>query len=501
MSFLHLQSVTDVATVGLVLGAVYFVGSAIYNLFFHPLSKYPGPLLNRISYLPRVYQLLSGQLGLRMVDFHKKYGPVVRLTPTELAFSSPEAWDDIYGHKKAGEEEFPKYELFYRVQKYLPTAIINAGRDEHILIRRQLSHGFSDRAMREQEPIIKGYVDLLIQRLRENIDGSPTAPHNMTEWYNWTTFDIIGDLGFGGAGGFGCLEHRNYHPWVRLITDNMRQSATMQALASIGLREVVQWIGKLPLAAGSKHRSYIKEKVMQRLELSGSISRPDFIESLIKKKDELNFDTGRIIMNSSLLVIAGSETTATLLCGATFLLATHPGVMQRLTDEVRGMFKTEAEINLISVGQLPYMLAVLNESLRLYPPVVIGLPRVVPTGGAIVGGKPVPQDTVVSVYQYAVNHDERYWTEPFKFAPERFLNDPKYKTDRLEAMQAFGTGPRNCLGKNLAYSEMRLIMARLIWNFDISLAEDSQNWIRRQGAYTSWIKPKLNVYLKPVARV
>ncbi|GAW23079.1 hypothetical protein ANO14919_126290 [Xylariales sp. No.14919] len=545
MAPLLLGSPVNLAAVGLSIGVLYVVGYAVYNRFFHPLSRYPGPLSHHISYLPRAYALMSGRLGFHVADLHKKYGPVVRLTPNELAFSSPQAWRDIYGHKKVGEPEFPKSELFYRVFTYLPLAIINADRDEHSLLRRQLSHGFSDRSMKEQEPIIGSYVNLLIQRLRENLEIAPNAPLNMLEWLNWTAFDIIGDLGFGAAGGFGCLAQSDYHPWVRIITDNMRQSALMQALSSIGLRGSIQWIAKRRSAAGSQHRAIIQEKVAERLKLGAS--RPDFLEGLISKKEELNLDMGRLNMNASLIIIAGSETTSTLLCGTLYLLTTNLEVLRKLEREVRTTFQSDDQITLTvskqvnapfypetfgantlyskymprdspwnggpqfraayssewcltsyrSVNQLSYMLAVLNEALREYPPVVIGLPRVAPSGGGVVDGKPVPQGTIVSVFQWAINHDERFWTDPFKFAPERFLNDPKYKTDQLDAMQPFGTGPRNCIGQNLAYAEMRLVLAKLVYNFDMSIAEEARDWLRGQKAYTSWVKPRLPIHLKP----
>jgi cytochrome P450 len=97
-------------------------------------------------------------------------------------------------------------------------------------------------------------------------------------------------------------------------------------------------------------------------------------------------------MNAQLIIVAGSETTATLMSGALYLFATHPEVMQKLTEEVRSAFNSEEEIKLTSVNHLNYMLACLNEALRMYPPVPIGLPRVVPKGGHTIAGHWVPED-------------------------------------------------------------------------------------------------------------
>lgn len=97
-------------------------------------------------------------------------------------------------------------------------------------------------------------------------------------------------------------------------------------------------------------------------------------------------------MNASLLILAGSETTATLLSGAIYLLGSHRDVLEKLTQEVRTAFTSEDQITLTSVNNLSYMLACLNESLRQYPPAALGLPRIVPKGGSKIAGHWVPED-------------------------------------------------------------------------------------------------------------
>lgn len=86
------------------------------------------------------------------------------------------------------------------------------------------------------------------------------------------------------------------------------------------------------------------------------------------------------------------------------------------------------------------------------------------------------------------------------FHPERWLGDPAFADDRKDAFQPFHLGPRNCLGRNLAYIEMRLILSRILWNFDLRIDEDSLDWMSTQRVYTAWDRGKLNVYLTPVAR-
>ena len=269
---------------------VFAVGNCVYNLFFHPLRKFPGPILFRASRLPWIKRLIDGTLAPDILDLTNKYGPIVRIAPNELAFIDPQAWKDIYGHRTgslAGDEEMSKYEIFY-TRKGRPRSILNETRDNHTLLRRQLSHGFSEKTMREQEPIIGGYVDLLIKRLKERCIESNqdekfhSPPLDMRTWYNWTTFDIIGDLAFGEP--FGCLQNANYHPSVKAITSTLRTGAWMTAVKYLGLDGVITALMVYLSKSRGKFVNDTREKLERRMVLG--VERPDLVEGLLKRKDE-----------------------------------------------------------------------------------------------------------------------------------------------------------------------------------------------------------------------
>ncbi|KAI1123503.1 cytochrome p450 monooxygenase [Nemania abortiva] len=461
-------------------------GRAVYNIFFHPLRGFPGPLICRTSNLWRASKLLSGTLPQNVRRLHEEYGPVVRIAPDELAFIESQAWKDIYGHHSY---EMAKDDRFYRpMGKSVPDTIISADREQHGFLRRQISHGFSDRSMRAQEPIFREYMDLLVQRLTEHSKSG--EPLDMRAWLNFTTFDVIGNLAFGSD--FGCLENSRYHPWVEAITDNLRDNSLMRAFTQFVPPSLVFSLFRLGVFKGrKKHISYTKNKLQARIKMTAE--RPDFIEGLLKKRDSLSLE--EIELNAAVLTLAGSETTATLLSGTVYLLGSHPEVLDKVVHEVRTAFRSEDEIDLISVSGLSYMLACLNETFRLYPPVPIGLPRIVPKGGGNIAGHWVPQDTAVSVWQLAANYSSKNFTRPLGFHPERFLGDPEFAKDDLSVVQPFSIGPRNCVGKNLAYAEMRLILARILYKFDLKPAPGAGNWIEGQQIYSIWEKPELPFYL------
>ncbi|KAJ5272819.1 cytochrome P450 monooxygenase [Penicillium angulare] len=435
------------------IGLIHTLGKALYNVFFHPLRSFPGPTLHAMSRIPYCWKLLRGTMPYDVLDLHKKYGDVVRIAPDELAFSNATAWKEIMGHRP-GVEEFGKLKNFYRPVKASPVNIVNAERDEHSVLRRQLAHGFSEKSMRDQEPLIKVYFDLLIQRLHENCAaGAETI--NLTAWYNWTTFDIIGDLAFGEP--FGCLQNSEYHPYVHLIFESARAGTIFQSVGFYPLLNKLFWalIPKAALRRFVRQTKLSMEKLQRRMEPGNE--RSDLIEGLLLKKEELNLTMENIQSNGNILIIGGSETTATLLSGVTYLLLSNPHVLERLTTEVRSTFENEKEITMASVNQLTYMLACLNEALRVYPPVPTGLPRVVPSEGRTVLGRYIPQDTIVAIHHWALYHNEKHFTDPDLYNPERFLGDRRYANDDFDILQPFNVGPRNCLGRKYVNALYRLL--------------------------------------------
>lgn len=151
---------------------------------------------------------------------------------------------------------------------------------------------------------------------------------------------------------------------------------------------------------------------------------------------------------ASIFLIAGSETTATLLAGAFYLLLTNPKYLSRLTDEVRTAFKRESDIDMQSAANLPFLQAVIQESLRLYPPAPNTLPRQTPEPGEIVCGKFVPAKYTVGIHQWSANRSSRNFYLPDEFIPERWMGtDERFEHDKRDACQPFSYGPRNCIGQ------------------------------------------------------
>ncbi|KAK8096374.1 uncharacterized protein PG998_014242 [Apiospora kogelbergensis] len=374
----------------------------IYRLYFDPLSKFPGPKLYAISNLPYLFQdKILGTWVKSTTKIHAKYGPIVRIAPNRLAMDGSIGWKEIF-MRRPNLPEFGKSTEFYGVGKL---GIFPADREDHRRQRRAMSHAFSAAALQDQEEYVKGYVDILMQRMQNY--AAEGKPVDVTRWYNYLTFDIIGELAFGEPFGF----------------------------------------------------------------------------------------------NARAFIVAGSETTATALSGFTFHITRTPEAYQRLVAEIRSSFASEGEINMRSTGALPYLYACLEETLRIFPPASETPPRISP--GCEIAGKFIPQGTYITVYQWATYHNPTNFADPETFIPERWLPethplyDARFESDNKAAFKPFSAGPRDCVGKNLAYAEMRLVVARLLWNFDISALPGQDSWESRQRIFTVSDKGPLMIKLTP----
>jgi hypothetical protein len=193
----------------------------IYRLYFHPLSKFPGPRVWAVSRFPYAYNLATGALPHRILELHEQYGPIVRLAPSELSFTMEEAWLDIYG-KQQGKPQLQKDQCQMYLAPNMAKSILTEpndashGRMRRVFdiafknldvdpYRRNFSHAFSEKTLRESEPILQKYFDKLIFKLRENVG----KPIDMVAWIEFTLFDTIGDLLFGRP--FDCLEKSSSH--------------------------------------------------------------------------------------------------------------------------------------------------------------------------------------------------------------------------------------------------------------------------------------------------
>ncbi|KAE9371162.1 toxin biosynthesis cytochrome P450 monooxygenase [Stipitochalara longipes BDJ] len=468
---------------------------AFYNITLHPLAKFPGPKLYGAFYFPLYWHNYTGNLATVTKDLHEKYGSILRLSPTSLSFTSPEAVQDIYTHPKGSKPLQKDPELYHDLPGAVGSDIIVADDTTHARYRRILNHAFSPSALRSQEPLIQTYSKLLISRLTSLLLPPQTqnqplqAKINIVAWLNFTTFDLISDLTFGSP--LGALESGEYHPWMSAIFENVRVLALMRSLRAYALTRCVVELGlRVPVVRReiNRMRAFTEEKTRGRLgmEMEGK-GRRDLMSYILKYNDDAGMNTEEIISSSRVILAVSSETTATALSGLIFYLLTTPRCFERLKREIRGVFESVEEMTFEKEKWLRYLQACVEEVLRVYPPVAMELSRVTPREGW--------ERTSVAAPHIATSLSPLNFTNPQTFIPERWLDDPQHRHDKLAASQPFSLGARSCVGKNLAYAEIRSIIVRLVWHFEFELCEESVGW-REQKAFLLWEKGALWVRIE-----
>ncbi|RYN31170.1 hypothetical protein AA0119_g4748 [Alternaria tenuissima] len=501
-----LQNLTalQISITVIVLFFTRWVLQGIYRLYFHPLSHFPGPRFSAFTRIPQLYATFTGNLPFYVADCHNKYGHVVRISPYEISFTNSEAWRDIYGYgSKTGlgsapPKHWPRYGTS---PNGVPSLLQDSDDTNHARVRKIFSPAFSERAIKEQEPLFMKYIDDLVQILKDGTVSSTTgtATYDVVDLYSFTTFDVMSDLTFGES--LHMLKTGTYDPWVGTVLGFMKASLrinlinTHYPLAAKVLKPIMEFLF-------SKTRSRLfdtnSKRVTKRLEKGRESKVGVDLWDLVlnqEEKGKQGLNRGEMDSNATTFMVAGTETTATLLTGLTYLLLTHPECQAKLVKEIRTTFQEEASINMEAIAKLPYLKACIQEAFRLYPPVAVGLLHLTPSDGSTVCGHFVPPNTTVSATHYAMYTSARNFTDPLCFIPERWTDDARFANDDRAAVQPFSVGPRDCLGKNMAYHEMRLIITKVLWNFDLELPEGNGNWFD-QTVFTLWQKGPLNVKVR-----
>jgi cytochrome P450 len=364
---------------------------AVYNVYLHPLRWYPGSKLWALSPVPIALAQLTGTFHEFTHAAHQRYGAVVRIGPNELSFISAAAWGDIY-NRREGKPPLPRDKAFFNAMLVDANTLTMADDHNHARLRRAMNPAFAPRALATQEPILQKNVDLFLKKLE--LLASDPLPIDLRHWFNYITFDMLGDLAFGES--FGCLGTATYNAWVGVVLDNFYTATLLHVVHRF--RPLNALLARIIPSSLVEKKQWHERKALEtvRKRIQKSNDRPDFMQPLIQAREQGIVSADELEQQASILILAGSETTAVALTSATYLLLDHPAAMARLADEVRANYRDESEIGSLSIHKLHFLHAVIQESLRLFPPITNGFPREVGAGqGAIIDGRLVPSGVSV----------------------------------------------------------------------------------------------------------
>ncbi|KAG7424300.1 Cytochrome P450 monooxygenase BOA3 [Fusarium oxysporum f. sp. raphani] len=340
-----------------------------------------------------------------------------------------------------------------------PNIVFSRDPQDHRQQRNELSHAFNGHSLNEAQAVIEDYTELFITQLGEK-GGPETKGVDVSIVYNWLTFDIIGKMApppqfdpswsnayakqghltFGEP--FDCVKEWKHSEWVTLILDFAAQLSFGTVLNRLSVPTFCVSLF-LPTTLKNNLISHdrvtdgkifrlIQDSKAQDDKHKQSLQKSYFFDRTIRESE---FDPVHLREQAKVMMLAGSETTATFLAGITYLLLKNPETLVKLQNEVRSAFTSKKEITKDSTLKLQYLSGVIGEGLRLFPPAPFGLPRVCPPG-AMIDGCAVPEGTVVSVDSFAMSHDARNFSDPDVIMPSAnsslFTVEPpdKYKPFR-----------------------------------------------------------------------
>ncbi|WQF80825.1 Putative cytochrome P450 [Colletotrichum destructivum] len=190
------------------------IATMVYRLWFHPLSKFPGPSSLAISNLPfRYHSHIQGLFFKTVAQLHIQYGPIVRISPDSLSIDGQYAWESIYVHKSSGAPEWPKVPGHFFPGDH--NVLINAPRETHRRQRRAIAPAFSTVALNDMEPDIVRHVHTLLRALASTGSGECV---DIMRWFYLLTMDIVSDLIFSNS--FNSLENSTQQKFIMGFFDS-----------------------------------------------------------------------------------------------------------------------------------------------------------------------------------------------------------------------------------------------------------------------------------------
>ncbi|KAH7160421.1 cytochrome P450 [Dactylonectria estremocensis] len=460
-------------TIALVVTSYYFV-PLFHGLLFSSLRKVPGPFLARLTRYWEYHMVKRGDSNLEYIRLHKKYGPVVRVGPNRYSVSQPADVKIIYelGGKFIKSDYYnpllspnPDEQNIFAIQDH----------ELHKERRRKISSLYTMSSMVHYEKAVDEMTQVCISKMSQFAEEGRLI--DIPHWMQYYAFDVIGEITFNKS--FGMMENEGD---TTGMIPNIRGANDFLGFIGI-VPGLIPWLMALGAVLGRKSNpgmlaDYALGVISRTREMNKQSTTKDtkkydtFLKKVLDMEAQGRLTKPNILDSCASNIAAGSDTTAISLSSALYYLYTNPDKLDKLRQEI----ETQAAEGRISdpvtfqeAQGMPYLQAVMKESLRLHPAVGTILPRVVPEGGLELSGQYFPQGAVVGVNSWVLHYSsDIYGPDPEKYRPERWIGDEK--TSIMDSMMfAFGGGSRTCIGRNISLLEMTKVIPQIVRKFDLVL--------------------------------
>lgn len=444
----------------------------LYKRYASPLRHIPGPFLASFTRLWKVWSVYSGHTELDNIAIHKKYGPVVRTSPTEVSFSSPNAAKDIFTVGKGFHKT-----MFYSVfpPKHAPDIFTEVREWKHAQMKRFAVTPYSLASMQKRAAEIETMERLLIEKINAYAARSKTVC-DLGSLLHYFAFDVLGEVAFSRRFGFLDTE-TDVEGQIKAIDDVQWYDGIVgqipwwdDFLRNNPLRPYLPFWQHSPT---TMTKIALQELGSRKADGNFEIDEKDLLGQLLKahasNPDKFSEDDVFSIAHGA--IFAGSDSTASTMQSFFYLVLNAPKIYAKLIDEIDTAQKAGELSEMISYAEaqnLQYFQACLKEAMRLRPAVGLNIYRHVPPEGAEIDGTFYPGGTEVSVNGWVLHRDEATWgKDAEEFRPERWLEGNAKALERH--MYQFGGGSHLCIGRNLALFEMNKVLPQLMREYKIEL--------------------------------
>ena len=451
--------------------------SYIYPFHVSPLRHVP--TVPGFPLWGQFFSIITEEIGVSQRRWHKDHGPIVRYF---FPFGSERlsiADDDALKHMTIRNPyNYPKPDRARQwMVRVLGEGVLLAEGDTHIHQRKALTPGFSISVIRTLMPVFWQKALLLTNLWQREmmIENVNTKSFEVLEWLNRTTLDIIGQAGFGAD--LNSLENPEtpIREAYRLVFAFDIQSRILHGLAAF-----IPLTKYLPAKMNRdlvKSRNIIISKateIVKSKHTKANSKDKDIIALIVRDNmkveagdgDKLSFETMRDQVMTFLG--AGHDTTATGVAWALHLLSKHQDVQERLRAEIKQYMpflwdpkqRNDRDVySKVDPDQLPYLDNVCRESLRYIPPIPMTVRQSVADDK--LSGYFIPKGTTIYIHANAIHRLPEFWGPTAnEFNPDRWDHLPNDWSPN--AYMTFLQGPRGCIGKKFAETEMKLLIVCLL---------------------------------------
>lgn len=458
---------------------VFFIGYVffriIYDLFLHPLRKFPGPKMAAVgSFYEFYYDVIKdGTYIWEIEKMHKKYGPIVRINSRAIHIHDPQYFSTVYA---GGSHRINKDTSAVRGYTFPGATIATIDHDLHRKRRAILSPYFSKRAVSGLEPIINERLEVLCSRVRETVAQGTAI--DLTSAFSAFTADVVTHHFYGSHQDF--LSTKDFHFALKVALTALFDfyhltrflpvpGTTLKNIPLPILRKVNRNLSVVMDVRNTNKENIVKS--LQSEKETQTKSKSVIVSALADRTVPAAEKTmDRMLDEGETIIFAGIDTTARSLSVAFYHLLNDQRHIQKMRTELDSLQKPTNEAwTTAELESLPYLRGVVQEALRLSHGLVVRIPRVATKEALQYGDFTIPPGTPVSQSTYLIHNDPSIFPDPKSFEPERWSRAAQQGVNLEKYLVSFSKGSRVCLGMSLAYAMLYHSVAKIVSQFDMDL--------------------------------